>query len=174
MPGKGIIPSLEELKKTLAASSEVFLQEMPFKLLNLIMELEVTAKNHAAKYEITDNRKTYRNGSRERMLSTGVGEVVLQIPKLRCGESCCSSFLEPRQMVDKALLNVLQETYINGVSTRKVDRLVEDMGMKIDKSAVSCYCKELEDGVEAFRNRPLTEEYPYFRPDATFTADNTF
>ncbi len=77
-------------------------------------------------------------------------------------------------MVDKALVNVIQEAYSNGVSTRKVDRLVKDMGMKIDKSAVSRLCKELEDGVKAFRNRPLTEEYPYFRPDATFTADNTF
>lgn len=71
-------------------------------------------------------------------------------------------------MVDKALVNVIQEAYINGVSTRKIDRLVEDMGMKIDKSSVSRLCKELEEAVEAFRNRPLTDEYPYIWLHATF------
>lgn len=168
MPGKDIMPSLDELKKILATSSEDFLREMLSKMLNLMMELEVTAKTNAAKHERTDKRKTYRNGNRERMLSTGVGEITLQIPKLRRGESYYPSFLEPRRMVDKALVNVIQEAYINGVSTRKVDKLVEEMGMRIDKSAVSRLCKELEEGVEAYRNRPLTEEYPYIWLDATF------
>ncbi len=132
------------------------------------MELEVEAKSKAAKHERSSERTAYRNGTRQRPLSTGVGEVILQIPKLRAGESYYPSFLEPRRMVDKALVNVIQEAYINGVSTRKVDKLVEDMGMKIDKSAVSRLCKELDENVEAFRNRPLTGEYPYIWLDATF------
>lgn len=137
-------------------------------MLNLIMELEVEAKTNAVKHERTAERTAYRNGKRSRNLATGVGEVQLQIPKLRSGESYYPGFLEPRRMVDKALVNVIQEAYINGVSTRKVDRLVEDMGIKIDKSAVSRMCKELDENVEAFKNRPLTGEYPYVWLDATF------
>jgi transposase-like protein len=94
--------------------------------------------------------------------------VTLQIPKVRSGESYYPSFLEPSRMVDKALVNVIQEAYINGVSTRKVDRLVEDMGLQIDKSAVSRLCKELDEQVDAFRNRQLTGKYPYIWLDATF------
>lgn len=168
MPGKDIMPNLSELQQLLTIGDENFLREMLTKMLNLMMELEVCAKNNANKHERTSERKSYRNGHRKRTLSTGVGELALQVPKLRSGESYYPSFLEPRRMVDKALVSVIQEAYINGVSTRKVDRLVEDMGMKVDKSAVSRLCKELSDGVEAFRNRPLTEEYPYVWLDATF------
>jgi len=148
--------------------NEEFLRHALTKMLNLMMELEVEAKTKAGKYERSKERLTYRNGTRERRLSTGVGKIVLNVPKVRNGESDYPSFLEPRRMVDRALVNVIQEAYINGVSTRKIDRLVEDMGMKIDKSAVSRLCKELDEHVETFRNRPLEGYYPYIWLDATF------
>lgn len=167
MPSKSNIPNLEELQQLLLTGSEDFLRQALTRMLNLIMELEVEAQNGAAKYERSGKRKAYRNGTRTRPLSTGVGEVELAVPKLRSG-SYYPSFLEPRRMVDKALVNVIQEAYINGVSTRKIDRLVEDMGMKVDKSAVSRICKELDAQVQTFRNRPLEGSYPYIWLDATF------
>jgi len=168
MPSKKIIPELEELQKLILRGSEDYLREALRRMLNLLMELEVETKTGASKHERSGERTSYRNGTRKRALSTGVGEIHLEIPKLRSGSSYYPSFLEPRRMVDKALANVIQEAYINGVSTRKIDKLVEDMGMKIDKSAVSRLCKELEENVEAFRNRPLDGEYPYIWLDATF------
>lgn len=156
MPGTKSIPSIEELQALIMNSGEDFLRQTLEKMLNLIMELEIEAKTNAAKHERNEKRTAYRNGSRARGLATGVGEVTLQIPKVRSGESYYPSFLEPSRMVDKALVNVIQEAYINGVSTRKVDRLVEDMGLQIDKSAVSRLCKELDEQVDAFRNRQLT------------------
>ena len=137
-------------------------------MLNLMMELEAQVHANASKHERNSERKSYRNGTRKRNLSTGVGEVVLNVPKMRSGESYYPSFLEARRMVDKALVNVIQEAYIHGVSTRKIDKLVEDMGMKIDKSAVSRLCKELETSVEEFRNRPIVGSHPYIWLDATF------
>jgi len=168
MPNKDIIPTLSELQQLLMNGDEKFLREMLSRMLNVMMELEVSAQNGATKHERTGERKAYRNGTRERKLASGVGEVNLKIPKLRSGESYYPSFLEPRRMVDKALVSVIQEAYINGVSTRKVDKLVEDLGLKIDKSAVSRLCKELDEGINAFRNRPLEGEYPYVWLDATF------
>ncbi len=137
------MPNLADLQKLLVTGNEDFLRQALAKMLQLLMELEVEAKSKAAKHERSTKRAAYRNGTRERTLATGIGEVMLQISKLRSGESYYPSFLEPRRMVDKALVNVIQEAYINGVSTRKVDKPVEDMGMKIDKSAVSRLCKEL-------------------------------
>ena len=168
MPGKNSIPNIEELQALIMNSGEDFLRKSLEKMLNLIMELEVEAKTNAAKYERSEKRTANLNGKRTRGLSTGVGEVSLQIPKVRSGASYYPSFLEPRRMVDKALVNVIQEAYINGVSTRKVDKLVEDMGIRVDKSAVSRLCKELDIQVDAFRNRPLTGKYPYIWLDATF------
>lgn len=168
MSGNKSIPSLGEFERLVLTGDEDFLRQALERMLNLIMELEVEAKTNAVKHERTAERTAYRNGKRSRSLATGIGEVQLQIPKLRSGESYYPGFLEPRRMVDKALVNVIQEAYINGVSTRKVDRLVEDMGIKIDKSAVSRMCKELDENVKAFKNRPLTGEYPYVWLDATF------
>ena len=168
MSSKNIMPNLEELQNYLMNGNEEFLSHALTKMLNLMMELEVEAKTKAGKYERNKERESYRNGTRERSLSTGVGKIVLSIPKVRKGESDYPSFLEPRRMVDRALINVIQEAYINGVSRRKIDRLVEDMGMKIDKSAVSRLCKELDEEVSAFRNRLLEGKYPYIWLDATF------
>jgi putative transposase len=168
MPDKKSMPSIEGLEALFMNSGEDFLRKSLEKMLNLIMELEVEARTNASKHERSEKRTAYRNGTRARGLATGVGEVTLQIPKVRSGESYYPTFLEPRRMVDKALVNVIQEAYINGVSTRKVDKLVEDMGIRVDKSAVSRICKELDEQVEAFRNRPLSGKFPYIWLDATF------
>jgi len=97
-----------------------------------------------------------------------VGEIPLRIPKLRAG-SYFPSLLEPRKRAEQALLAVVQQAYVEGVSTRKVDDLLRAMGLTgIDKSQVSRICKELDEGVQEFRNRPLEGRYPYVWLDAVY------
>src|SRR5690606_27160911 len=121
-----------------------------------------------ARHERTPERKTHRNDYRHRSWDTRVGTIDLHIPKLRRG-SYFPSWLEPRRRAEKALLAVVQEAYIRGVSTRKVDELVQALGMTgISKSEVSRLCAELDEMVEAFRNRSLTGRYPYLWLDAKY------
>jgi len=137
-------------------------------LIQSLIEAEVTQRIGAKPYERSAERVTQRNGYRERAYDTRVGELTLQVPKLREG-SYFPSFLEPRRKAEKALLAVVQSAYIEGVSTRKVDRLLQAMGLTgIDKSEVSRICKELDEAVQAFRERPLQGEYPYVWLDATY------
>jgi len=132
------------------------------------MELEVSRKIGAQRHERTAERVTYRNGYRHRTWDTRVGTIDLRIPKLRQG-SYFPSLLEPRRRAEKALVAVVQEAYIHGVSTRKVDELVQSLGMTgISKSEVSRLCSELDELVEAFRHRPLTNRYPYVWLDAKY------
>lgn len=159
---------LEELRKYLADKDKDFLREAVTVVVNSLMDSEVSSIVGAEKYERSGERNTYRNGYRDREWNTRLGTLELKIPKLRQG-SYFPSLLEPRKMSEKALLNVVQEAYIHGVSTRKVDDLVEALGMKgIDKSQVSRISKQLDDFVEEFRNRKLESEYPYLWLDATF------
>ncbi|MGB6420447.1 MAG: IS256 family transposase [Anaerolineales bacterium] len=137
-------------------------------LSQMLMELEVDQQVGASKHERTPERKNYRNGHRQRAWKTRVGEIDLAIPKLRKG-SYYPSLLEPRRPTEKALLAVIQEAYLKGVSTRKVDALLKALGLTgIDKSSVSRICKELDHTVEEFRNRPLQESYPYVWLDAMY------
>ncbi len=132
------------------------------------MELEVTQQIGAAKHERTPARQTQRNGYRERNWATRVGDIPLRIPKLRQG-SYFPSLLEPRRRAEQALLAVVQQAYIEGVSTRKLDDLLQALGLTgIDKSQVSRICKELTEIVEAFRNRALVGRYPYVWLDALY------
>ena len=108
---------------------------------------------------------THRNGYRERTWATRAGEIELAIPKLRRG-SYFPSFLEPRRRSEQALVSVVQEAYVAGVSTRKVDQVVESLGLRISKSEVSRICPGLDEQVDAFRNRPLEGSYPYLWLDA--------
>jgi len=147
---------------------KIFLKEALTLLINALMDAEVTSIIGAEKYERNNNRNNYRNGYRLREWDTRVGTLQLSIPKL-CHGSYFPSLLEPRKMSEKALLNVVQEAYVHGVSTRKVDELVEALGMKgIDKSEVSRISKQLDEFVEEFKNRRLEGEYPYLWLDATF------
>lgn len=101
-----------------------------------------------------------RNGYRPRAWDTRAGEIELRIAKLRSG-SYFPSFLEPRRRAEQALVAVVQEAYINGVSTRKVDRLVEQMGLHLSQDQVSRLCRGLDEQVQIFRERPLEGAYPY-------------
>jgi putative transposase len=132
-----------------------------------IMEAEVAAQVGAELGErAPEERVTQRNGYRARRWDTRVGEIELAIPKLRSG-SYFPSFLEPRKRSEQALVAVVQEAYVNGVSTRKVDRLVEQMGLRgMTKDQVSRLCRGLDEQVSAFRERPLEGSYPYLWLDA--------
>jgi len=111
-------------------------------------------------------RLTQRNGYRPREWHTRVGVIDLAIPKLRTGSYFPHSMLEPRKRGEQALLSVVQQAYVCGVSTRRVDQLVETLGLRVSKSEVSRICELLDEQVEAFRSRPLEGEYPYLWLDA--------
>src|SRR5690606_30200475 len=133
-----------------------------------LMELEVGALTGAAYGEKSAERLAQRNGYRERNWQTRAGTVELRIPKLRKG-SYFPGFLEPRRMAEKALTAVIQEAYIQGISTRSVDELVQAMGGSGNsKRQVSRLCEENDERVHAFLDRPLEGEWPYLWIDATY------
>ena len=168
MVAKDRMALLELLRKAGVEGDVDFLKEGLELLVQGLMELEVAQQIGAVKHERTPDRATHRNGYRPRTWETRVGTLELRIPKLRQG-SYFPSFLEPRRRSEKALLAVVQEAYVLGVSTRKVDDLVQALGLNgISKSEVSRICKELDEAVERFRNRPLSGTYPYLWLDATY------
>ena len=133
-----------------------------------LMETEVAGLIGAERHERTGERTAYRNGSRTRTWDTRMGTIELAIPKVRPG-TYFPSLLQPRRRAEHALLAVVQEAYVHGVSTRKVDDLVKALGLDgISKSEVSRICGELDTVVAAFRTRPLTGEHRYLWVDATY------
>lgn len=153
--------------KILGEGNGDFLREALVAVVEQIMDLEVSQLVGAAPHERSENRQNQRNGHRERRWDTRVGTVNLAVPKVRKG-SYLPSFLEPRRRAEQALVSVIQEAYVHGVSTRKVEDLVQAMGIEnLSKSEVSRLCATLDEQVEAFRNRPLTRAYPYLWLDAT-------
>ena len=133
-----------------------------------IMEAEVEARTGAAKGARSPLREVQRNGYRDRDWDTRAGRITLEIPKLRKG-SYFPSFLEPRRTAEKALVAVIQEAYVHGVSTRSVDDLVKAMGAGgMSKSQVSRLCAEIDERVNAFLCRPLEGAWPYLWLDATY------
>src|SRR5215213_10399809 len=144
---------LDEHADVLRESLKLFVREL--------MELEVSELVGAELGERRpDDRATHRNGYRSRRWDTRAGEIELQIPKLRQG-SYFPGFLEPRRRSEQALLAVVQQAYVCGVSTRRVDQLVESRGLRISRSEVSRICALLDEQVETFRQRPLEGDYPY-------------
>ena len=135
-----------------------------------LMELEVMALAGAAHGEKNPLRLVQRNGYRDRDWETRAGTVELRIPKLRKGSyfPFAALTLDPRRMAEKALTAVIQEAYVQGISTRSVDDLVKAMGMSgISKSQVSRLCEEIDGKVKAFLERPIEGDWPYLWIDAT-------
>jgi putative transposase len=145
-----------------------FLREGVRALAEALMELEVSQHLGAEKHERSEERRGYRNGYRERAWDTRVGTLPVKVPRVRDG-SYFPRLLEPRKRAERALVAVVQEAYVQGVSTRRVDQVVQALGLEgISASQVSRLCKVLDDEVERFRARPLTAAYPYVWLDATF------
>ncbi len=159
--------SLDELVRKLMGDEHAdVLRESLAWFVGELMEAEVTGQIGAGLHEKSPERVTHRNGYRERSWQTRAGEVELAIPRVRSG-SYFPSFLEPRSRSEKALVAVVQEAYVNGVSTRKVERLVTQLGLtSMSRSAVSRLCAGLDEQVRFFRERPLEGAYPYLWLDA--------
>lgn len=136
-----------------------------------MMDMEIEAKTGAPAGTRSADRLNHRNGYRERNWDTRAGRIELAIPKLRKG-SYFPTFLEPRRTAEKALVAVIQEAYIQGISTRSVDDLVKAMGgTGISKSQVSRLITEIDERVNAFLNRPIEGEWPYLWIDATYLKE---
>jgi putative transposase len=158
-----------DLRELLEKTADTdFLREMIGFTAQRLMELEVGTLTGATHGSRCADRLTHRNGYRSREWDTRAGTVELHIPKIRKG-SYFPGFLEPRRMGEKALTAVIQEAYIQGVSTRSVDDLVQAMGMSgISKSQVSRLCGEIDERVHAFLDRPIEGDWPYLWIDATY------
>lgn len=157
----------EVVRKTLLDEHADFLREAVAMVAAQLMEAEIGAEIGAGKGEVSPERSTHRNGYRPRAWETRAGEIELQIPRKRSGEAYFPSFLEPRKRSEQAIVAVVMEAYVNGVSTRKVDRLVSQLGIGgMSKDRVSALCRALDEQVEAFRTRPLEGEHPYLWLDA--------
>jgi putative transposase len=145
-----------------------FLRQMIQHVAQRLMEMDVETLCGAAYGERSADRANSRNGFRDRVWETRAGAIDLKLPKLRTG-SYFPGFLEPRRTAEKALAAVIQEAYIQGVSTRSVDDLVKALGMSgISKSQVSRLCAEIDERVGAFLGRPLEGDWPYLWIDATY------
>jgi len=163
-----MVPQTRDIAQLLAGPEGDFLRKGLERLLHQVMEAEVSAQVGAALHERSEERTTWRNGYRPRTWETRVGPMLLEIPKLRQG-SYFPSFIEPRKRSERALLAVVQEAYVHGVSTRKVDDLVKALGCSgIDKSTVSRICTELDEEAQVFRTRSLEGEVPYLWLDAVY------
>ena len=153
------------LEKT---SDADLLREMIGFAADRLMGLEVEGLCGAGHGARSAERLNHRNGYRDRLWETRAGAVDLRIPKLRRG-SYFPFFLEPRRTAEKALIAVIQEAYVQGISTRSVDELVKAMGMTgISKSQVSRLCQEIDGRVQAFLERPIEGDWPYLWLDATY------
>jgi putative transposase len=155
------------LRKSIEQSSPDLLRSLLQSVVEQLMSAEADAVCGAAYGERSAERINARNGYRSRPWETRLGEIDLQIPKLRKGSYFPDWLLEPRRRSEKALLAAVAEAYVLGVSTRRVERLMETLGLSgISKSRVSEIVQELDPAIEAFRNRSLTIGYPYVWLDA--------
>lgn len=159
----------EELLELLAGNREVALKHLVEKILNQVLEMESTEQLCADNYERTSDRKDYRNGSRERELTTKIGTIVLNVPRHR-NQPFHTMLFETYQRNEAALITTMAEMVVNGVSTRKVSNVIEIIcGKGFSKSTVSEACKTLDKEVQEFKNRPLDyEDYSYLMIDATY------
>ena len=159
---------MELLRKAELDQDVDFLREGVRTLSQALMELEVSQHLGAERHERTPERTGQRNGYRERQWDTRVCTIPLRVPRVRDG-SYFPALLEPRRRAERALVAVIQEAFVHGVSTRRVDEVVQALGLQgISKSQVSRLCQELDAEVERFRLRRLMPPYPYVWLDATY------
>ncbi len=167
MAGEGRMTVADVVAEVLAGEQGDFVREAVAIVARELMEAEVSAEIGAARGEVSLERTTHRNGYRPRGWETRVGAIELAIPRKRAGSAYFPSFLEPRTRSEQAIVAVVLEAYVNGVSTRKVDRLVEQLGIQgMSKDRVSALCRRLDEQVEVFRGRPLEGDHPYLWLDA--------
>jgi putative transposase len=166
MTATGSIDAIDWLRKQVEAAPDG-LRTMLTEMVNLLMGAEIDAVCGAGYGERSSERSNSRNGYRPRPWDTRVGTIDLQIPKLRHGTYFPGWLLEPRRRAEKALTAVVAEAYLLGVSTRKVEDLVQSLGIeKMSKSQVSQLSKELDGVVKSFRERPLAGTFAYVWIDA--------
>ena len=165
MAGRDRMTIEEVVRQVLAEEHGDVIRESVRAVAQELMEAEVSELIGAGHGERTEDRATHRNGYRPRRWDTRAGEIELQIPKIRQG-SYFPSFLQPRKRSEQALVSVVQQAYVCGISTRGVDQLVESLGLRISKSEVSRIAALLDEQVTAFRRRPLEGRYPYLFVDA--------
>lgn len=159
----------EELLELLAGNREKALKHLVEKILNQVLEMESTEQLCAGNYERSSERQDYRNGSRERELTTKIGTITLNVPRHR-NKPFHTMLFESYERNEAALITTMAEMVVNGVSTRKVSNVIELIcGKEFSKSTVSEACKTLDNEVKTFKSRPLDyEEYPYLMIDATY------
>jgi putative transposase len=165
---KNTMDALEWLRKQLEGDDNDLLREMVREFAERLMAAEVDALTGAGWGEQSPERVNHRNGYRQRPFDTRVGSIDLAIPKLRRGSYFPDWLLDPRRRAEKALVAVVAECYVRGVSTRRVDGLVKTLGIEsLSKSQVSRMAAELDEMVTEFRNRPLDAgPYTYVWMDA--------
>lgn len=159
----------EELLELLAGNREEAFRHLVERLLNEVLLVESSNQLHADPYERSDERRDYRNGTRERKLITRIGTIELEVPRHRNAPFQTMLF-DNYKRSEAALINTMIEMVINGVSTRKVSKVIEELcGTEVSKSLVSEACKKLDPEVEAFRRQPLDQkEFPFLMVDATY------
>src|SRR5450830_878923 len=156
------------LKELMLGKREEAVTKLLEQVFNSVLQAQATEQLNAEPYERSDERTTYRNGSRTRMLATRVGSLVLHVPKFRDGTLRADLF-SSYQRSEQALLLSLMEMVIQGVSTRKISEITETLcGTSFSKSTVSALCEQLDPVVEAFRDRPLSQHYPFLVVDAIY------
>ena len=160
--------SQEELLQVLSGNHDEAFKLLVQKILNEIMLAESEEQLGAARHERTDNRTDYRNGTRERPLTTRIGTITLSVPRHR-NQPFHTMIFENYSRSEAALISAMVEMVVNGVSTRKISNVTELLcGQSFSKSTVSELCKNLDEDIEKFRTRPIDEEYPFLVVDATY------
>ena len=161
--------SQEEVLQVLSGDRDKAFKYLVERILNQIMAVESAEQLGADRHERTDGRQDYRNGTRERSLNTRIGTIILEVPRHR-NTPFHTMLFENYKRSEAALISAMVQMVINGVSTRKVSKVVEELcGTSFSKSGVSELCKRLDAEVDAFRNRPLDyHEVPFLMVDATY------
>lgn len=165
--GKKVEFDLDEFMPLLLSDKQEGFRLIGERFLNAVMEKELEAFIGARKHERSDERVDYRNGHKERQLKTTLGELNLLRPYARSGRFETKLF-ENYSRIDKALVSIIVESYLKGVSTRKVESIVSELGIELSHTTVSNLSYELDELVTEFRTSNLRRYYPYLYADALY------